>query len=108
MEDFTMNKPVIEIKGQRYEIKHVKACDWRDFFKFDSEKKDILTYDFLDKHCEVIAGFFDGVSTEDLLENLEIEDILKIYNDILVYLMNLITSKLKINEKNAGTGESLK
>ena len=102
-----MNKPVIEIKGQRYEIKHVKACDWREFFKFDSEKKGILTYEYLDKHCEIIAGFFDGVSVDDLIENLEIADVLKIYDDILMYLMFLLTSKLGKNEKNAETGESL-
>lgn len=101
----TTKKPTIEINGKMYEIKKVRPRDWREFFKFDSEKQDVITYEFLDKHCEVIAGFFDGLTADELLDNLEIGDVLKIYNDILTYLMVLLTSKLgKAEEKNVEAG----
>lgn len=98
-------KLTIEVNGKKYEIKKVGMPDWREFFKFDGEKKDLLTYEFLDKHCEIIAMFFDGITANDLIDNLEIGDVLKIYNDILDYLMELLTSKLGLDEeKNVQTG----
>jgi len=93
-------KMTIEVNGQKYEIKEIKSHEWRIFFKFDSEKREILTYEYIDKHCEIIAEMFDGLTTKELIENLTIDNVMKIYRDILEYLMTLLTSKFDETKKN--------
>ena len=100
-----MNKPVIEIDGKKFEIEKVKPRQWREFFKFDDERGELHLSELVDKHCEVIAGFFgDEVTAEYLLDNMDMADVLKVYHEVRIYLMELVTSKLGTESKNAEEG----
>ena len=102
-----MNKPVIEIEGKKFEIVTVKPRQWREFFKFDSERGELPLSEIMQSHCEAIAPFFgDEVSADYLLDNMDIADVLKAYHDIRAYLMELVTSKLGTEPKNAEKGDS--
>ena len=98
-----MKKPALIINNKTYEPRELKARIWRKILEFDESKKDLLSVDFIDKHAEIISMIFP-VSTDDILDNLNLEDILKVYNDCLTYILQLIGSKLEIankEEKNA-------
>ena len=100
-----MNKPTIEIEGKKFEIVKIKPRQWREFFKFDSERRELPLSELMQGHCEAIAPFFgDEVSAEYLLDNMDIADVLKAYHDIRAYLMERITAKLEINSKNVEKG----
>ena len=97
--------PVLEVENKNFELKKVKPKQWREFFKFDSAREELTLDNMIDKHCEVIAEFFD-VDANYLLENIEVADVLKIYHEIRSYLMQVVVSKLEQNSKNAETGDS--
>ena len=100
-----MTKPTIEIEGKKFEIVKIKPRQWREFFKFDSERGELPLSELMQGHCEAIAPFFDGeVSADYLLDNMDIADVLKAYHDIRAYLMERITAKLEINSKNVEKG----
>ena len=99
-----MTKPTIEIEGKKFEIVKIKPRQWREFFKFDSERGKMPLSELMQGHCEAIAPFFDDeMMPEYLLENMDIADVLKVYHDIRTYLMELASSKL-YEPKNAETG----
>lgn len=99
-----IKKPTVKIDGKEYEIKKVKPKQWRDFFKFDTERGKLPLSEMMEKHCEAISPFFDDELTpEYLLENMDISDVLKVYHDIRTYLMELVSSKL-YEPKNAEKG----
>ena len=93
----------IVINGKEYKVKKILAKDWRRIFKFDGERKDILIVDFMDKHCEIIASVLDNVSVEELQDTLSVDEIMTIYNDVLKYLLTLLSAKTG-DEKNAVEG----
>lgn len=101
-----MEKSTIEINGKEYKVKKILSKDWRRIFKFEEERKDILLIDFIDKHCEVIAGVLEGVTAEELQEELSVDEVMKVYNDVLKYLLELLSRKPG-EEKNAGEGGEL-
>ncbi|MBR1728065.1 MAG: hypothetical protein IJ728_00850 [Selenomonadaceae bacterium] len=90
-----MKKPKIEINGKTYEIKPIKARDWRRFFKFDEERKDLLTVEFIEKHCELLAGMFeDFITIDELLNHLTVSEVINLYDECLKYFLSLLTEKL--------------
>ena len=95
-----MEKPTIEINGTIYTMKEPKARMWRTWTKFDSEKQELLTTDFIDKHAELLAGVFDGLTADDILDHVDLSEILRIYHDCFRYLTVLLTSKLETAGKN--------
>ena len=99
-----MMKNTIEINGKEYKIKKILAKDWREIFKFDENRKDILLIDFVDKHCEIIAGILEDVTADELQDTLTVDEIMEIYNAILKYLLTLLSAK-KDDEKNVVEGE---
>ena len=100
-----IKKPLLEVEGEKYEIKKIKPKHWREFFKFDTERGEMPLSELMQGHCEAIAPFFDDEMTpEYLLENMDIADVLKVYHDIRTYLMELVSSKL-YEPKNAETGD---
>ena len=101
-----MMKNTIEINGKEYKIKKILAKDWREIFKFDENRKDILLINFVDKHCEVLAGVLEDVTVEELQNTLTVDEIMEIYNAILKYLLTLLSAK-KDDEKNAVEGKEL-
>ena len=100
-----IQKPTLTIGEEKFEMIKFKSKQWREFFKFDSERGELPLQDLIDKHCEIIAMFFP-VSVEKLLEEIELADVLKIYHEIRIYLVQTVTSKLAGDEKNAETGDS--
>ena len=96
-------KNTIEINSKDYKIKKILAKDWREIFKFDENRKDILLVDFVDKHCEIIASVLEDVTAEELQDVLSVDEIMAIYNDILKYLLTVLNAK-KGDEKNAVEG----
>lgn len=102
-----MTKPTIEIEGKKFEIIKVKPRQWREFFKFDSERGKSPLSELMQGHCEAIAPFFGSeVSADYLLDNMDIADVLRAYHEIRAYLMERITAKLEIDSKNAEEGGS--
>lgn len=91
-----MTIPVIKIDGKEYKAKKPKARAWRELMKFDENKKDIKTDEFIDKHAELIASLFEDLSADDILDNVDIDDILKIYHDVFLWITELISSKLSV------------
>ena len=97
-----VKKPAIIIDGTEHEIQKIKPKQWREFFKFDTERGEMPLEELLEKHCEVIADFFDEeITPEYLLENMDISDVLKVYHEIRTHLMELVTIKLGADSKNA-------
>ncbi len=100
-----MEFPKIEIDGKIYEMQEPRARMWRNFVEFDENKRNLSNADFIDRHCEMIALVFDDVTADDLLDNLQLSDVLKIYRDCYICLSNLMTNKLRVLEKNSTDGE---
>ena len=96
----------INVVGKEYRVKKIKAKNWREIFKFEEERKDILIIDFIDKHCEVIAGVLEGVTAEELQENLSVEEVMQVYSELVKYLLRLLTEKAD-DEKNGENGENV-
>ena len=100
-----MNLPKIKISGKTYEMQEPRARMWRTFAEFDENKKNLSTAEFIDKHCEIIAMVFNGVTADKLLDELNLSDVIKIYRDCYICLSELMTSKLQVLEKNSAGGE---
>lgn len=94
-----MNKPIIEINGKKIELPPVKARVWREIIKFDEERKTILSADYVDKHCEIIALLF-GVTKDEVLDNLEILEVIPLYSEILTYIVAMLSVGLGDGKKN--------
>lgn len=99
-----MDLPKIKIGGKTYEMQEPRARMWRTFAEFDEQKKTLSAAEFIDKHCEMIAMLFKGVTVEELLDGLNLSDVLKIYRDCYICLSELMTSKLQVLEKNSMDG----
>lgn len=82
-----IEKPILEIGGKRYEIGPIKAKIWRDLTTGDGDRITIP------KMVGVIAEAF-GVSSDEVENGLNVEDVLPIYLEVNAYVMALITSKL--------------
>lgn len=101
-----MDLPKININDIDYVMAAPKARMWRKWMEFDKEKVGLPAADFIDKHCELIAEVFPGLSADDLLDNLGLDDIILIYNQCLLALMQLLSSKLEGLGKNVGEAEN--
>ena len=99
-----MDKPVININGTIYEIIEIKSRLWRIIAEFEENKNNLSNADFIDKHAELLALFFDGISVDDILDNVDLSDILKIYFDCYQYIYWLMYSKLKILDSTQDVG----
>lgn len=100
--DDYMVKPTITIGSVTHEIKTLTGKDWRilgEFLNADVQPKHV---DYLEKHAEFIANFFDGVTTDDIL-NLPIGDIMPLYSAIQRYFTQSISTKLEESSKNVPT-----
>lgn len=96
-----MNLPKIEINGVIHEMKKPVARGWKSVEKFEQERKNIPLIDYVDKLCEFLAPLFEGVTADDLLDNVPLEDIQKIYAECYVCYFNLLSGKFEELEKNS-------
>ena len=100
-----MKLPQIEINGVTYTMKKPKAKTWRTFAKFDAERTKGNTADYVDKVCEFLAEIFDGVTKDDLLDNLYFEEVQKNF-ECSDCFWSLLTGKFEELEKNSETAEN--
>lgn len=91
-------RPTIEINGKTIEMPSLKARAWREIMKFETERKDIETIEYVDKLCEIIAMIY-GVTTDEVLDNLEIGDVHAKYYEVLAAVVSMLYEKLE-DKKN--------
>ena len=91
-------KVTIKLSEKIVELPKIKAGMWREIMKFEEERKEIKSADIIEKYCEIIAAAF-GVSTEEILENLLIDEVVPKYYEILNAMLGMLTAKLG-NKKN--------
>ena len=101
-----MKLPQIEINGVTYTMKKPKANMWGKFAKFDAERTKGNTAEYVDKVCEFLAEIFDGVTKDDLLDNLYLEEVQKKYFECSDCFWSLLTGKFEELEKNSETAEN--
>lgn len=100
-----MERPSITIDGKNIEMLEPKACMWRKGVKLSTERNKMPAADYVDKHCEFIAQAF-GVTTEEVLENIYVVDIMPTFYGVLGYIMNRLWAKMIDDKKNEGTVEA--
>lgn len=100
-----MDTPYIEINGKKIELPSVKARVWRELMQFEEQHKNFKSADSVDKHCEIIAKIF-GVTTDDVLDNLDLDEVLPTYYHALNYVVAMLMSKLAVDKKNEIATES--
>lgn len=88
-----MEKPKITINDKEIEMPRIKARLWKTIMKFHEERKDIDNQNLVDKYAEIIALAF-GVTTDEILDNFGVEDILPIYKEVFGTVVALLTAKL--------------
>ena len=93
-----MATPTITINGKEIEMKKLTARIWRETTKENEKRKDLSSAEAIDIYCAVIATAF-GVTADEVLDNLYIEDIMPKYFEVLNSINTLITAKLP--KKNA-------
>lgn len=98
-----MGKPQITVNGKDIELPVVKARLWKEVMRFHSERKDIPTTDLIERYCEIIAVAF-GITTEEVLDNLNLEDVGETYYKVF----NAVLSSLerKVPKKKETEGEA--
>ena len=94
-----MDRPTIVINGKTIEMPTPKARFWRELIKFEERRKDLTVEDFCDEHVKMISAAF-GVTTEEVLDSIDVDEILPTYMNVLTYIMALLTARLKVTKKN--------
>ena len=96
-----MATPTITIDGKEIPMK-TKARLWGLIMKFAKDAKNIPREEEVDRYCEIIAVAF-GVTTDEVLDNLEIADVAPTYFNVYEAVIGLLTSKIKKNKTESET-----
>ncbi len=88
----------ITINGKEIEMTEIKARLWREIMAFEDKRADLPVMEAFDETCRIIAVAF-GVTVDEVLDNLEIEDILPKYFEVSNAVVVKLTEKL--GKKNA-------
>lgn len=97
-----MEKPKITINGKEIELPPIKARLWKEIMKFHAERKNIETADLMEKYCETIALAY-GVTTDEVLDNLNIEDVGKTYYRVFDAVVEMLAGKIDKKNETAET-----
>ena len=91
------NIPELVVNGKKVQPETPKARVWRKLIEFEEHKKDGKLEDFIDDHAVIIAQTFgrDDITPEVILDNLALEDVMPLYHDCYMWVMTMISSKLK-------------
>ncbi len=100
-----MERPTIIIEGVKYEMKKLVGRSWRTLGEFTENPPTYTDADFIEKHAAFIAKFYD-VAAEEILEKMPLEEILPASIAIRTYVMNTLTEKIAVIEKNAATDKA--
>ena len=89
--------PEIVIQGRTYQPNPPKARIWREVVAFEQAKYQGESVDFVDGHARIIADAFgrDEITPEVILDNLALEEVMPLYHDVYLWIMELIGKKLK-------------
>lgn len=95
-----MNRPTLTINGKTIELPNIKVKAWREIAQANEEiqANTLLDAGFMERHCKFIALAF-GITTDEVLDNLYIEDVLPLYTTVANTITKMITAKLG-NKKN--------
>lgn len=94
-----MDKPSINVDGKIIEMPKPTAAVWRKAMEFHTTRNEVKLIDFIDDYISILAVMF-GLTKEDLIDKIEIEDIYPTYDASIAYLMNLVFAKMGNNKKN--------
>lgn len=96
-----MTKPTITtLDGKKHELKKITGRSWRVLSEFIDTAPEYVDADFIEKHADFIAQFYDGVTADNVLD-LPIEEILPASAAARKFVMELLTAKLEKIEKNS-------
>ena len=96
-----MKRPtVITIDGTEHEIRNIDGRAYRVVTEFENDLPKIGEPNFIERHAALIAEFFDGVTTDDILD-LPLEDIAPSSLEIRVFVFDKVYAKQRAIEKNA-------
>jgi len=87
----------IKLNGKIYRAASPKAKVWRSVIKFDEIRTDLKTEDFIEAHAGIIAEAFavPEVTTDAILDNLNIDEIVPLYFETFRWICELLNRKLK-------------
>ena len=96
-----MEKLFIKIGNEVIYPQKPKAYVWRKIMEFDEKRFSDASIDdaceYIDSYATIIADVFSDskVTKDSILENIDLDDILPLYNDCYRYVASLITAKMK-------------
>lgn len=95
-----MERPTITIECKKHEMKKLTGRDWRTLGEFTENPPTYTDADFIEKHADFIAKFYD-VPAEEILEKMPLEEILPASMAIKTHTMNTLIAKIAVIEKNS-------
>ena len=95
-----MERPTIKIEDKIYAIKALKGKDWRILGEFGENQPQYTDANFIEKHAEFIANFYD-VPAEEILNKMPLKEVLPATMAIRTYMVNALTEKIAVIEKNS-------
>lgn len=97
----------IKINEKSYKPSKPKAKAWRELMEFDETKGEIDFTKYVDSHIEIIVkSFADPELTSDMLsENLEVDEILDIYREMVKWFCELLSKKMNQLPNDQPTAE---
>lgn len=99
-----MERPRITIKGEEHEMITLNGRAYRIAAEFDKNKPLFGDSDFIERHAELAAEFYDGVTKEDILE-MPLEEILPASMIISREVARLTWEKVSEISKNSEEGK---
>ena len=98
--------PILILGGHSYTMIAPKVKNWYDFAKFDDESADLSVSEYIHGVAACIAGMYEGVTVEDVINNLALEDLkilyLQLYKCMVVISNKAFADDEKNEEKAAG------
>lgn len=90
-------RPEVTIGNETFTAPEPKAQLWREFAALENERHGMAEEDFLESRVKIIALAFQSkkITTEILLENLNISDVLPLYLEAQAWLYGKVAEKLE-------------
>ena len=101
-----MNKPKIELNGKTYDMKEPKGKAWRTFAELYENQKDIPNIEFIERHAEVIAQNFDGLTADEILEHMNLSKIIPTFYECYEYAASVLYVGVKRLDSTKDGSES--
>ena len=89
-----LKEPVLYLNGRGYTAKTLRVRDWYNFMAFEDKREDISLADYFNKMAGIIASLFIGVTADDILDKMALEDIKPFYQECYRWVLMTVNSKL--------------